>query len=379
MLELLQQGRRTALRRSTTIGLHRHQHDRLTGGEPAHPMQHQDRPHPLVLLQTLGHGRDLTFAKSRKMLQLQRLKRPAIHGGGTHPTDEDRSGRGIPTPKRKLLPWIKGIRAHLHTTTGHPSTPCERWKEGQLITGLQPLIRTDQLLVDRNTDALQRAKVQLVPDLTGRRHPWREREGTLGPTGAFSQGSEQKHLQHRIHGSWSGSSVRGLRRCAMGLSIALLTISDTRTLGDDSSGDQLQRSLEAADHRLHERQLCPDDRYQIRRELSRWIADPAVDVVITSGGTGLTGRDGTPEAVAPLLDKTIEGFGELFRVLSFESIGTSTLQSRCLAGVANGTFVFVLPGSLDAVTTAWDRLIRAQLDADTRPCNLAQLRARLKE
>jgi len=125
--------------------------------------------------------------------------------------------------------------------------------------------------------------------------------------------------------------------------------------------------------------LCADDRYRIRAELSRWIADPSVDVVITSGGTGLTGRDGTPEAVEPLLDKTIDGFGELFRVLSFESIGTSTLQSRCLAGVANGTFVFVLPGSLDAVTTAWERLIHAQLDAETRPCNLAQLRDRLKE
>jgi len=125
--------------------------------------------------------------------------------------------------------------------------------------------------------------------------------------------------------------------------------------------------------------LCADDRYRIRAELSRWIADPNVDVVITSGGTGLTGRDGTPEAVEPLLDKTIDGFGELFRVLSFESIGTSTLQSRCLAGVANGTFVFVLPGSLDAVTTAWERLIHAQLDAETRPCNLAQLRERLKE
>ena len=102
-------------------------------------------------------------------------------------------------------------------------------------------------------------------------------------------------------------------------------------------------------------------------------------MVITSGGTGLTGRDGTPEAVEPLLDKTIDGFGELFRVISFDSIGTSTLQSRCLAGVANGTFIFVLPGSLDAVTTAWQRLIRAQLDPETRPCNLAQLRARLKE
>ena len=165
----------------------------------------------------------------------------------------------------------------------------------------------------------------------------------------------------------------------MGLAIALLTISDTRTLQEDSSGDQLQRSIADAGHQLHERALCADDRYQIRAELSRWIADPTVDVVITSGGTGLTGRDGTPEAVAPLLDKTIDGFGELFRVISFDSIGTSTLQSRCLAGVANGTFVFVLPGSLDAVTTAWQRLIRAQLDPETRPCNLAQLRARLKE
>ena len=165
----------------------------------------------------------------------------------------------------------------------------------------------------------------------------------------------------------------------MGLAIALLTISDTRTLADDASGNQLQACLEKAGHRLSERMLCADDRYRIRAELSRWIADPSVDVVITSGGTGLTGRDGTPEAVEPLLDKTIDGFGELFRVLSFESIGTSTLQSRCLAGVANGTFVFVLPGSLDAVTTAWERLIHAQLDAETRPCNLAQLRDRLKE
>ena len=165
----------------------------------------------------------------------------------------------------------------------------------------------------------------------------------------------------------------------MGLAIALLTISDTRTLAEDVSGDHLQRSIEQAGHRLRERSLCADDRYTIRAELSRWIADPGVDVVITSGGTGLTGRDGTPEAVEPLLDKTIDGFGELFRVLSFESIGTSTLQSRCLAGVANGTFVFVLPGSLDAVTTAWERLIHAQLDADTRPCNLAQLLQRLKE
>jgi molybdopterin adenylyltransferase len=163
------------------------------------------------------------------------------------------------------------------------------------------------------------------------------------------------------------------------LAIALLTVSDSRSLADDPSGDALQQRLEAAGHRLLERTLVPDDRYRIRAELSRWIADPAVQVVISSGGTGLTGRDGTPEAVAPLLDKTIEGFGELFRVLSFETIGTSTLQSRALAGVANGTVVFVLPGSLDAVSTAWDRLIRAQLDTTTRPCNLVQLLPRLTE
>ena len=165
----------------------------------------------------------------------------------------------------------------------------------------------------------------------------------------------------------------------MGLAIALLTVSDTRTAAEDSSGDALQQLLEAAGHRLVERRLVPDDRYQIRSEISRWIADAAVQVVISSGGTGLTGRDGTPEAVAPLLDKTIDGFGELFRVLSYETIGTSSLQSRCLAGVANGTLIFVLPGSLDAVTTAWNRLIGAQLDASTRPCNLVQLLPRLKE
>ena len=165
----------------------------------------------------------------------------------------------------------------------------------------------------------------------------------------------------------------------MGLAIALLTVSDSRSLADDPSGDALQQRLEAAGHHLVDRQLVPDDRYRIRAELSRWIADPMVQVVISSGGTGLTGRDGTPEAVAPLLDKTIEGFGELFRVLSFETIGTSTLQSRALAGVANGTVVFVLPGSLNAVTTAWDRLIQAQLDTDTRPCNLVQLLARFVE
>ena len=165
----------------------------------------------------------------------------------------------------------------------------------------------------------------------------------------------------------------------MSLTIALLTVSDTRTLADDRSGDALQQRLEASGHRLLERAIVPDDRYRIRAEVSRWIADPEVQVVISTGGTGLAGRDGTPEAVSPLLDKTIEGFGELFRVLSFETIGTSSLQSRCLAGVANGTLVFVLPGSLDAVQTAWDRLIGAQLNAETRPCNLVALLPRLQE
>ena len=165
----------------------------------------------------------------------------------------------------------------------------------------------------------------------------------------------------------------------MSLAIALLTVSDTRTLEGDHRGDALQQRLESAGHRLVQRLLVPDDRYQIRSEVSRWIADAGVQVVISSGGTGLTGRDGTPEAVAPLLDKTIEGFGELFRVLSFETIGTSSLQSRALAGVANGTVIFVLPGSLDAVQTAWDRLISAQLNGATRPCNLVQLLPRLRE
>ena len=156
-------------------------------------------------------------------------------------------------------------------------------------------------------------------------------------------------------------------------------MSDRRTLADDPSGDCLQQHLLEAGHTLADRRIHPDDRYRVRAAVSHWIADDTVDVVITSGGTGLTGRDGTPEAIQPLLDKTIDGFGELFRVLSFETIGTSTLQSRCLAGVANGTIVFVLPGSLDAVQTAWTQLIQAQLDPSTRPCNLVQLLPRLRE
>jgi molybdopterin adenylyltransferase len=163
------------------------------------------------------------------------------------------------------------------------------------------------------------------------------------------------------------------------LNIAVLTVSDTRGLAEDSSGTALVELLEGAGHRLAERRIVRDDIYQIRAEISRWIADPGVDCILTTGGTGITGRDGTPEAVAPLLDKEISGFGELFRYLSYEEIGTSSLQSRALSGVANRTFIFVLPGSSGACRTAWTRIIEAQLDARTRPCNLTMLMPRLKE
>jgi molybdenum cofactor biosynthesis protein B len=161
--------------------------------------------------------------------------------------------------------------------------------------------------------------------------------------------------------------------------IAVLTVSDTRTVATDKSGALLVERLGTAGHVLADRQLVPDDIYRIRAVVSAWIADPDVDAVLTTGGTGVTGRDGTPEALEPLLDKVIEGFGELFRALSFQDIGTSTLQSRCLAGVANGTYVFCLPGSTNACATGWDRLIAAQLDYRHRPCNLVELMPRLKE
>lgn len=163
------------------------------------------------------------------------------------------------------------------------------------------------------------------------------------------------------------------------LSVAVLTVSDTRTEADDSSGRLLAERLVTAGHRLAEKRIVPDDIYQIRAVVSRWIADDAVNVVLTTGGTGLTGRDGTPEAVEVLLDKAIEGFGELFRMLSWEEIRTATIQSRCLAGVANGTYIFCLPGSAGACRTAWDRILKDQLDARTPPCNFVQLLPRLRE
>lgn len=163
------------------------------------------------------------------------------------------------------------------------------------------------------------------------------------------------------------------------LNLCVLTVSDSRTLANDSSGDTLATALAEAGHVLAERALLPDDRYRMRALVSRWIADDAIDGVLVTGGTGFTGRDSTPEALLPLLDKQMPGFGELFRAISFDEIGTSSLQSRAFAGLANGTFVFALPGSTSACRTAWDRIIRAQLDARTRPCNLATLRPRLKE
>ncbi|MCD9028956.1 molybdenum cofactor biosynthesis protein B [Luteimonas sp. BDR2-5] len=163
------------------------------------------------------------------------------------------------------------------------------------------------------------------------------------------------------------------------LSVCVLTVSDSRSLDNDSSGDYLVQSLSADGHRVAERALLPDDRYAMRALVSKWIADPAVDGILVTGGTGFTGRDSTPEALRPLLDKEMPGFGELFRAISFEEIGTSSLQSRAFAGLANATFVFALPGSTSACTTAWEKIIRQQLDARTRPCNLATIRPRLKE
>ena len=163
------------------------------------------------------------------------------------------------------------------------------------------------------------------------------------------------------------------------LSLCVLTVSDTRTAADDTSGDYLCEAITAAGHRLHERAIVRDDKYALRALVSRWIADEAVHGILVTGGTGFTGRDSTPEALGPLLDKEMPGFGEMFRSLSFGEIGTSTLQSRAFAGLANATFLFALPGSTQACRTGWEKLIAAQLDARTQPCNLANLRPRLRE
>ena len=163
------------------------------------------------------------------------------------------------------------------------------------------------------------------------------------------------------------------------VSIAVLTVSDTRSAADDRSGDTLAARIIRAGHHVGARAIERDDADLIEARLRGWIADPAIDAVITTGGTGITGRDVTPEAFDRVLEKRIEGFGELFRMLSYQKIGTSTMQSRALAGVAGGTYLFALPGSTGAVKDAWDDILLWQLDSRHRPCNLVELMPRLQE
>jgi molybdenum cofactor biosynthesis protein B len=163
------------------------------------------------------------------------------------------------------------------------------------------------------------------------------------------------------------------------VNIAVLTVSDTRDMASDRSGQTLQDRIEAARHHCAAREIVKDDPDAIEAVLRRWIADPAVDCVITTGGTGITGRDVTPEAFKRVLEKEIEGFGELFRWISFQKIGTSTIQSRAMGGVAGGTYLFALPGSTGACKDGWDEILRFQLDSRHRPCNLVELMPRLLE
>ena len=161
--------------------------------------------------------------------------------------------------------------------------------------------------------------------------------------------------------------------------IAVATVSDTRTLEDDKSGDTLVARIEGAGHVLADRKIVKDDADAIARMLQGWIDDDSIDVVITTGGTGLTGRDVTPEAFARVCEKDIPGFGEVFRWISYQKIKTSTIQSRAMAGLANGTYLFALPGSTGACKDAWDEILIHQLDSRTRPCNMVELMPRLKE
>ena len=163
------------------------------------------------------------------------------------------------------------------------------------------------------------------------------------------------------------------------VNVAVLTVSDSRTRKTDKSGPLLVERVRVAGHTVVDTQIVKDEINEIRAVVSNWISKSGINVVLTTGGTGVTGRDGTPEAISPLLDKEIPGFGEMFRMLSYEKIGTSTLQSRAFAGVASVTYIFVLPGSSGACKDAWDMLIVKQLDYRTRPCNLVELMPRLLE
>jgi len=163
------------------------------------------------------------------------------------------------------------------------------------------------------------------------------------------------------------------------VNIAVLTVSDTRDLAADRSGQTLVERIEAAGHRLAARAIVTDDQDKIVAQLRTWIADPGVDVVISTGGTGVTGRDVTPEAFESIFEKKIEGFGEMFRWISFQKIGVSTIQSRATAGVAGGTYLFALPGSPGACRDGWDEILKSQLDYRHRPCNFVELLPRLEE
>lgn len=163
------------------------------------------------------------------------------------------------------------------------------------------------------------------------------------------------------------------------LKIAVMTVSDSRTAANDTSGDYLRDGAIDAGHQVVAKEIVKDDVYQLRALVSRWIAEPEIGVILSTGGTGITGRDSTPEALTPLFDKSINGFGELFRQVSFTDIGTSTIQSRAIAGLANGTLIFCLPGSTGACRTGWEEIIRPQLDNRTRPCNFVQLISRFHE
>ena len=163
------------------------------------------------------------------------------------------------------------------------------------------------------------------------------------------------------------------------VSIAVMTVSDTRTPDTDSSGDILAQRVQDAGHNLAARTIVTDDKEKIAAQMKSWIAAPEIDVVISTGGTGLTGRDTTPEAITPLFEKTIEGFSVIFHQVSFQSVGLSTLQSRAIAGLANNTFIFALPGSNGAVKDGWDKVSSFQLDSGNKPCNLVELMPRLSE
>ncbi len=165
----------------------------------------------------------------------------------------------------------------------------------------------------------------------------------------------------------------------LSVNIAVLTVSDSRTEENDTSGHTLVERITSSGHKVVAKMILPDEIHLVSEQLKRWIADPAIDVVISTGGTGVTGRDTTPEAFKAVYDKEIEGFGELFRQLSFAKIGTSTMQSRATGGVAHGTYLFALPGSPGACRDAWDDILRWQLDSRHRPCNLVELMPRLLE